>query len=104
VPVLFCTDEGFAISKNFNDSMTKSLLKLNLWNISQERHTGLLSILPILSYLTQNCINIMEELNLSLDLLLKTPPNISNEYKTYLRGYNTHHLLKLEVYREKHWV
>lgn len=105
IPQIFCSPDGFSFSKfNPTDSLTKSILKLDLWKKEDEKNMGLISILPIISYLTKHCIDISNNLESSLNELYPKPIPISNDYKIFIRSYFSHHLKNLENYCSNHWL
>jgi len=98
--VIFCTDEGFALTKN--DPILQDILKLNIWPEEKIKENGLISILALLAYITKEVLNNFDMLSDALTQSITQYPSIS-EKQLFYRGPFNKHLLKLDDYIEKQW-
>ena len=99
--VIFCTNEGFALSKK--DPILQDILKWNIWPEEKTKENGLISILPLLAYITKEVLKNFDMLSDALTQAITRYPTISEKQKLFYRGPFNKHLLKLDEYIEKQW-
>jgi hypothetical protein len=99
--VIFCTDEGFALSNK--DPILKDILKLNIWPKEKTKENGLISILGLLAHITREVLKNFDMLSEALTQSITRYPTISEKQKLFYRGPFNKHLLKLDEYIEKQW-
>jgi hypothetical protein len=98
--VIFCTDEGFALSKE--DPILHDILELNIWPEEKIKENGLISILALLAYITKEVLKNFDMLSDALTHSITQYPSVS-EKQLFYRGPFNKHLLKLDDYIEKQW-
>lgn len=99
VNLIFCDDDGFAINKN-----DPTFSKLNyIWPKEKEKNNGLVSLLPLFSYITKNIISNLDYLSLVLGESITSKAPISTTHKIFIRGPYFNHLNSLDEYLEKQW-
>jgi len=99
--VIFCTDEGFALSKK--DPILQDILKLNIWPEEKTKENGLISILTLLAYITKEVLRNFDMLSDALTQSITRYPAISEKQNLFYRGPFNKHLLKLDEYIKKQW-
>lgn len=99
--VIFCTDEGFALSKK--DPILQDILKLNIWPEEKTKENGLISILALLAYITMEILKNFDMLSDALTQSITRYPPISEKQKLFYRGPFNKHLLRVDEYIEKQW-
>ena len=100
--VIFCTDEGFALSKK--DPFLQNILKLNIWPEEKTKENGLISILALLAYITKEILRNFDMLSDALTQSITHYPSISKKQKLFYRGPFTNHLLNIDEYLKKQWI
>jgi hypothetical protein len=98
--VIFCTNEGFALSKK--DPILQDILKLDIWSEEKIKENGLISILALLAYITKKVLKNFDMLSDALTQSITQYHSIS-EKRLFYRGPFNKHLLKLDNYIEKQW-
>jgi hypothetical protein len=99
--VIFCTKEGFALSKK--DPILRDILKLNIWPEEKIKENGLISILALFAYITREILKNFDMLSDALTQSITQYLPISEKQKLFYRGPFNKHLLKLDQYIEKQW-
>ena len=99
VNLIFCDDDGFAIDKN-----DRTFSKLShVWPKEKEKDNGLVSLLPLFSYITKNIIINLDDLSSVLVESITLNPPISTTHKIFIRGPYFNHINSLDLYLDEQW-
>jgi len=104
IPVIFSLEEGFALQKNslfFNDPVVSTF---DIWPTHKIKENGLVSVLALISHLNRMVIAHTDLLSEALVASVSAPLPVFKEFRLFLRGPYTHHLLKSQEYLEHQWI
>ena len=99
VNLIFCDEDGFAIDKN---DLTFSKLS-HVWPKEKEKENGLVSLLPLFSYITKNIISNLDDLSSALVKSITLNPPISTTHKIFITGPYFNHINNLDKYLDEQW-
>lgn len=104
IPVIFSLDEGFALQKDsplFGDPVVSTF---DIWPTHKVRGNGLVSVLALISYLNMTMIVHTDLLSDALATSISVPAPVFKEFRLFLRGPYTHHLVRCQEYLEQQWT
>jgi len=101
---IVCFNDGFGFQKDSQFFPSEILSEFNLWPQKKTKPNNIVSLLPLLSFINKNLLENLNVFSQSLMKSIEPLKAISNNYKLFLRGPYSHHLIKCEDYIEKQWL
>ena len=104
IPIIFCLDEGFALTKETNFLKDPIVKRFNIWPKEKIKENSLVSLLGLMTYLNKTVLEHMDLLAETLKLSISAFPPISNTFKVYFRGPHLRHLKLSGKYLNEQWI
>jgi len=102
--IIFCLEDGFAFQKDLKWSPMSILTRFDIWPPEKVKKNNLVSVLALISHVIRESLKDLEEFSSALIKSIEPLDPLSKNYRIFLRGQCTHHLLRLDDYLDKQWI
>lgn len=105
VKLIFHTKDGFAVS--LDSDLASKLSDLELWPEEKRKENGLLSLLPLFSFLAKDIISTLRQCTEMLYRSFQNDPPeplYREECRVYMKSKMAIHMSRVEKYMSDHWL